>query len=253
VGEIITQQGHPMEYHSETLFDTVRKYPTYDKEMYSIVQAFRQWKYYIMGKETIIHTDHKPLQFIQTQGKLHNDHHQKWSTYLQQFHLNIKYKTSISNRVADFLNRPPMPALTNVLHSCGHEPSEWPQIYQQYSDFTTTYQLLGTGTTVTYFHIKDEILCHLGRACKDDLGISLLSGGMIFWRGENCGRSSKKILLAKTSTGCQQVYQILQCLCHFQASHQEERIIHPSSYFREALRIYINGLHVWFSIHQARK
>jgi hypothetical protein len=25
-----------------------------------------QWKHYIMGKETIIHTDHKPLQFIQT-------------------------------------------------------------------------------------------------------------------------------------------------------------------------------------------
>jgi hypothetical protein len=26
------------------------------------------------------------------QGKLQNDHHQKWSTYLQQFHINIKYK-----------------------------------------------------------------------------------------------------------------------------------------------------------------
>jgi hypothetical protein len=39
VGTVLTQHDHPVAYHSETLSDTVRKYPTYDKEMYSIVQA----------------------------------------------------------------------------------------------------------------------------------------------------------------------------------------------------------------------
>jgi hypothetical protein len=61
VGTVLTQHGHPMAYHSETLSDVVRKYPTYDKEMYSIVQAYRQWRHYILGKETVIHIDHKPL------------------------------------------------------------------------------------------------------------------------------------------------------------------------------------------------
>jgi hypothetical protein len=107
MGTFLTQHGHPMAYHSETLFDTIQKYPTYDKEMYSIVQSFHQWKHYILGKETILHTDHKPLQFIQTQGKLQNDRHQNWSTYLRQFHLKIKYKIVISNHVVDFLSRPP--------------------------------------------------------------------------------------------------------------------------------------------------
>ena len=37
IGAILTQQGNPVAYHSETLSDTVHKYPTYDKEMYSIV------------------------------------------------------------------------------------------------------------------------------------------------------------------------------------------------------------------------
>ena len=37
IGAILTQHGHLVAYHSETLSDTVRKYPTYDKEMYSIV------------------------------------------------------------------------------------------------------------------------------------------------------------------------------------------------------------------------
>ena len=36
VGIVLTQHGHPVAYHSETLSDTVQKYPTYDKEMYSI-------------------------------------------------------------------------------------------------------------------------------------------------------------------------------------------------------------------------
>jgi hypothetical protein len=61
IGEVLTQNGHPMAYHSETLSDTVQKYPTYDKEMYSIVQVGRQWKHYILGKEMVIHIDHRPL------------------------------------------------------------------------------------------------------------------------------------------------------------------------------------------------
>ena len=63
---VLTQQGNPVAYHSETLSDTVLKYPTYGKEMYSIIQACQQWKHFILGKEMIIHTDHQPLQFIQT-------------------------------------------------------------------------------------------------------------------------------------------------------------------------------------------
>jgi hypothetical protein len=165
VGAVLTQHGHPMAYHSETLSDTIQKYPTYEKEMYSIVQACIQRKHYILGKATIIHTDHKPLKFIQTHGKLQNDHHQKWCTYLQQFHIKIKYKTGISNRVIDCLSRPLVAALTTVLHSCGHEAVEWPQLYQQDPDFATTYQLLGTSVTVINFHIKDRLLCHLGHLC----------------------------------------------------------------------------------------
>ena len=40
VGTVLTQHGHPMAYHSETFSDVVHKYPTYDKEMHYVVQAF---------------------------------------------------------------------------------------------------------------------------------------------------------------------------------------------------------------------
>ena len=68
---------------------------------------------------------------------------------------------------------------------------------------------------------------------------------MAFLRGENYGHSSETFLLDKTSTIHQQVYQILHCMFHFQASYQEERLIHPSSYPQEALGFHIDGLHVW--------
>jgi hypothetical protein len=165
VGVVLIQHDHPVAYHSETLSDVVHKYPTYDKEMYSIVKACCKWRYYILGREIVIHTDHKPLQFMQTQGKLQNDFHQKWSTYLQQFHLNNKYKIGRTNRVIDCLSRPPVAALITVLDSYVHETSRWSQLYEIDQDFATTYQMLGAKVVVDNFHLQDGLLCRLGHIC----------------------------------------------------------------------------------------
>ena len=129
------------------------------------MQACRQWKHYILGKETIIHTDHRPLQFIQTQGKLPNDRHQKWSTYLQQFHLNVKYKKGSTNNVADCLSRPPIVSLTILLNSCEHETSDWLLLYKSDLEFGHTYKTLLEGMKVPNFHLQNALLCHLGHLC----------------------------------------------------------------------------------------
>jgi hypothetical protein len=102
---------------------------------------------------------------MQTQGILQNDRHQKWSTYLQQFHLNIKYKIGSTNCVVDFLNRSPIAALTMVLDSCDHETHGWPQLYETNLDFSTTYQMLGANAVVNNFHLQDGLLCRLGHIC----------------------------------------------------------------------------------------
>jgi hypothetical protein len=39
IGVFLTQHGHLMAYHIETLYDVVRRYFTYDKDMYSIVST----------------------------------------------------------------------------------------------------------------------------------------------------------------------------------------------------------------------
>jgi hypothetical protein len=102
---------------------------------------------------------------MQTQGKLQNDCHQKWSTYLQQFHLNIKFKIGSTNRFVDFLTQTPIATLTMVLDSCGHETYGWPHLYETDPEFSTNYQMLGAKSVVANFHIQDGLLCRLGHLC----------------------------------------------------------------------------------------
>jgi hypothetical protein len=86
MGEVLMQGGRHVCYHSEVFHGEVLNYPTYDKELYALVQAVKKWKHYLMGKETIIHTDHQPLQYLQAQSKLQQTRHYKWMGFLQQFH-----------------------------------------------------------------------------------------------------------------------------------------------------------------------
>ena len=61
MGVVLMQHGKPISFHFENFNGVVTKYPTYDKELYSLVQSVKKWKHYLMGKETIIHTNHQSL------------------------------------------------------------------------------------------------------------------------------------------------------------------------------------------------
>jgi len=69
------QHGKPIYFHSKTFNGAVINYPTYDKEFYALVQSVKKWECYLMGKETIIHTNHQPLQYLQSQSKLQQSRH----------------------------------------------------------------------------------------------------------------------------------------------------------------------------------
>eukprot|EP01018_Ginkgo_biloba_P018952 Gb_14582 [translate_table: standard] len=77
MGVVLIQEGRSIAYYSETFSGVVLNYPTYDRELYAMHQAVKHWRAYILGKETVIHTDHKPLQFLQTQSKLQQARHAK--------------------------------------------------------------------------------------------------------------------------------------------------------------------------------
>jgi hypothetical protein len=58
------QGGRLICYHFESFNGEFLNYPTYDQGLYALVQAVEKWKHYLMGKETIIHTDHQPLKYF---------------------------------------------------------------------------------------------------------------------------------------------------------------------------------------------
>jgi hypothetical protein len=70
MGAVLMQYRKPICYHSETFKQVVINYHAYDKELYALVQSVKKWKHYLLGKETIIHTDHQPLQYLEEQTKL---------------------------------------------------------------------------------------------------------------------------------------------------------------------------------------
>ena len=66
MGAVLMQHGNPIPFHSEIFNGSVTNYPTYDKELHALVQSINKWKHYLMGEEAIIHTDHHPLQYLQS-------------------------------------------------------------------------------------------------------------------------------------------------------------------------------------------
>ena len=70
MGVVLMQHGKPICYHSKTFNSAVVNYPTYDKELYALLQTVKKWKHYLLGKETVIHIDHQPLQYLHSQTKL---------------------------------------------------------------------------------------------------------------------------------------------------------------------------------------
>jgi hypothetical protein len=58
------QRGKTICYHSDTFTQAVINHPTYDTELYALVQSVKKWNHYLMGKDTIIHIDHHPLQYL---------------------------------------------------------------------------------------------------------------------------------------------------------------------------------------------
>ena len=105
MGAVLLEHGKTIAFYSETFNGIMTNYPTYEKELYVLVQSVKKWKHYLRGKETIIHIDHQPLQYLQSQKKLQQSQHFRWMGFLQRFHLVIKYKKGIPNKVANMLLR----------------------------------------------------------------------------------------------------------------------------------------------------
>ena len=64
IGAVLSQEGRPVSFYSEKLNDIRRRYNTFDKEFYAIIQALKHWDNYLIHQEFILHTDHEALKHL---------------------------------------------------------------------------------------------------------------------------------------------------------------------------------------------
>ena len=50
IGVVLSQDDRPIAYFSEKLNDAKKKYSSYEKHFYAIVQAMKYWRHYLMSR-----------------------------------------------------------------------------------------------------------------------------------------------------------------------------------------------------------
>ena len=94
----------PIAYASKKLLPREQRYSTVEKECLSIVWAVRKFEYFLYGREFEIHTDHKPLLYIQSK-KLTNKRIMRWSMFLQEYRFRLVSVKGSENKAADLMSR----------------------------------------------------------------------------------------------------------------------------------------------------
>ncbi|CAI7872131.1 unnamed protein product [Closterium sp. NIES-53] len=92
----------PIAYESRKLQAAERNYPIHDKEMLAIIHAFKLWRWYLVGVDVPVRTDHKSLQYLRAQPNL-KTRQIRWLDYMEgHFTYRITYKKG-ANNIADAL------------------------------------------------------------------------------------------------------------------------------------------------------
>uniref|UniRef100_A0A5S6Q2Y1 RNA-directed DNA polymerase n=1 Tax=Trichuris muris TaxID=70415 RepID=A0A5S6Q2Y1_TRIMR len=102
LGAILEQHGKVVAYASRVLRKEESNYSVSEKECLAMVFAVKHFRHYLLGTTFTIHTDHRPLQWLQEQkidGKF-----ARWALALQEFNFRVKYRPDERNH-ADPLSR----------------------------------------------------------------------------------------------------------------------------------------------------
>jgi hypothetical protein len=105
---------HPIVYWSKKMTVSELNYTVHEKETLALVGMVQRYAYWLQPLKFRIFTDHKSLEYLQTQETL-TGRQVRWLIILQDFDMVIEYVKGELNNVADLLSRSP-----NVQPLCGN-------------------------------------------------------------------------------------------------------------------------------------
>ena len=110
LGAVLAQgdlgEEHPILYLSRKLQPPETRYSTVEKEGLAIKWGLESLRYYLLGREFDLETDHRALTWINSM-KDHNSRLTRWYLSLQPFRFTVRHRSGKANVVADYLSRLP--------------------------------------------------------------------------------------------------------------------------------------------------
>ncbi|XP_068074392.1 uncharacterized protein [Danio rerio] len=108
LGAVLSQEvagvERPVLYISRKLSKSEAKYSTIEKECLAIRWAVLTLRYYLLGREFVLCSDHAPLQWLHRM-KDTNARITRWYLALQPFKFKVIHRPGVQMAVADFLSR----------------------------------------------------------------------------------------------------------------------------------------------------
>ena len=108
LGAVLLQEHNeelfPVMYASKKLLPRETKYATLEKECMAVVWAVNKFQVYLYGKEFIIQTDHKSLEYLNS-ARHNNARVMRWAMSLQPYKFLVEAIKGVENVGADLLSR----------------------------------------------------------------------------------------------------------------------------------------------------
>jgi len=105
---IMTKENeiNPLAFHSRTFSALELNYDVHDKELLTIFETFKIWRHYLERSTSLIDviTDHKNLEYFST-TKILTRRQARWSEYLSQFYLVVRFRPRHFGTKPDALTR----------------------------------------------------------------------------------------------------------------------------------------------------
>ena len=100
----IDGQMAPIAFCARKLTCAEVNYTTTEQECLALVYCFRQWRCYLEGSTTVLHTDHEPLTWLASVDRP-SRRVARWIEWLSRFEYTVVYVKGDQNVVADALSR----------------------------------------------------------------------------------------------------------------------------------------------------
>lgn len=150
IGAVLQQRKgdnwQPLSFFSRKLKNAQRKYSPYDRELLSIYEAIRHFRYMVEARIFSVYTDHKPITFaFSTRRDKCSPRQFRYLDYIGQFTTDIRYIPRVTKRLIPYCK-----TYYRIALACNFDGYRWAAPMS-----TATHQRATTGR-ISHQHTDDK-------------------------------------------------------------------------------------------------